>query len=65
LLRLAQQRLTDRFWQLSDVVAPLLERWNRREVDDCAAADGVLKAVIEGRTGDNAAREGYRDQPAT
>jgi LAO/AO transport system kinase len=61
LLRLAQQRLTDRFWQLSDVVAPLLERWSRREVDDREAADGVLKAVIEGRTGYNAAGEGYRE----
>jgi hypothetical protein len=65
LLRLAQQRLTDRFWQLSDVVAPLLERWSRREVDDREAADGVLKAVIEGRNGYNAAGEGYRDQPTT
>jgi hypothetical protein len=58
LLRLAQQRLTDRFWQLSDAVAPVMERWSRREVDDREAADGVLKAVIEGRTGDNAAGEG-------
>jgi LAO/AO transport system kinase len=54
LLRLAQQRLTERFWELSDGVAPVLERWSRREVDDREAADGVLKAVIEGRSGDNA-----------
>jgi hypothetical protein len=41
--------LTERFWKLSDVVAPVLERWSRREVDDHEAADDVLKAVIEGR----------------
>jgi hypothetical protein len=28
----------------------VLERWSRREVDDCEAADEVLKALIEGRT---------------
>jgi hypothetical protein len=50
LLRLVQQRLADRFWQLSDAVAPVLERWSRREVDDRAAADEVLKALIEERT---------------
>ena len=50
LLRLVQQRLADRFGQMSIAVAPVLERWSRREVDDREAADEVLKALIEGRT---------------
>jgi hypothetical protein len=35
---------------MSIAVAPVLERWSRREVDDREAADEVLKALIEGRT---------------
>ncbi len=50
LLRLVQQQLADRFGQMSIAVAPVLERWSRREVDDREAADEVLKALIEGRT---------------
>ena len=51
LLRLAQQRLEDRFWQQSDAMELVLGRWSRRELDDHEAADEVLKALIEGRTG--------------
>ena len=50
LLRLVQQQLADRFWHSPIAVAPVLERWSRREVDDREAADEVLKALIEGRT---------------
>ena len=50
LLRLVQQQLADRFGQMSIAVAPVLERWSRREVNDREAADEVLKALIEGRT---------------
>jgi LAO/AO transport system ATPase len=45
LLRLAQQRLAVRFHHQSGDVAPVLERWRRRELDDGQAADEVLRAL--------------------
>jgi LAO/AO transport system ATPase len=43
LLRLAQQRLAERFRQAE--VQPLLERWRRHEIDDGQAADELLRLL--------------------
>ncbi len=49
LLRLAQQRLAERFQQQADRVQPVVERWRRRELDDSQAADELVKALMENR----------------
>jgi putative protein kinase ArgK-like GTPase of G3E family len=43
LLRLAEQRLAERFRQAD--VRPLLERWRRHEIDDGQAADELLRLL--------------------
>jgi LAO/AO transport system kinase len=45
LLRLAQERLGCRFWELAAEVEVVLERWRRRELDDNRAVDEVLRAL--------------------
>jgi LAO/AO transport system ATPase len=45
LLRLAQQRLAERFQQQTERVGPLLQRWQSRDLTDSQAADEVLRLV--------------------
>jgi LAO/AO transport system ATPase len=45
LLRLAQQRLTERFHQRAEHVRPLVERWRRGERNDDQAADELLTVL--------------------
>jgi LAO/AO transport system ATPase len=47
LLHLAQHRLAHRFHLQTGAVAPILDRWRRRELDDGQAADELL-AVLAG-----------------
>jgi LAO/AO transport system ATPase len=47
LLRLAQERLADRFHHQGAAVAPVLERWRHRELDDTHAADELLKVLLK------------------
>ncbi len=46
LLRLAQERLANRFQHQPDAVAPVLERWRRGEIDGGHAADELLRVLI-------------------
>jgi putative protein kinase ArgK-like GTPase of G3E family len=46
LLRLAQQRLADRFQQSAERVATVVERWQRAELDDSQAADELVAALM-------------------
>ena len=45
LLRLAQQRMAARFRQHAEAVAPVIERWKRRQVDDAQAAEELLRRL--------------------
>jgi LAO/AO transport system ATPase len=48
LLHLAQQRLAERFAQHAQQVGPIVERWQRRELDDRQAAEALLQVLGRG-----------------
>lgn len=47
LLRLAQQRLAERFADRAGSVHSVVDRWQRHETDEATAADELLHALIE------------------
>ncbi len=47
LLRLAQQRLAERFQQRHEEMETIQERWRRQELDDRRAAEEVLRLLTE------------------
>ena len=48
LLRLAQERIAERYGREPGRWQPLLERWRRREVDDDQAVEELLRALSAG-----------------
>ncbi|HLJ12235.1 MAG TPA: hypothetical protein VKU82_13660, partial [Planctomycetaceae bacterium] len=47
LVRMAQERVAERYGRELDRVQPLLDRWRRRELDDDRAIDELLRLLID------------------